>query len=218
MDASASSASSAALERIAARADLCRLLAACCYEPGAELAEERVFDSLFAAAARIDAALGDASRRLGASFAASELQDLLIDYTQLFLGPVGAPARPYGSVWLDAVPELMQPSTLAVIELYGAGGFEIADDFLDLPDHIAVELEFLYHLLFREARALRQADADGLTAARALRRRFLAEHLGRWIEPFTTAIRDHARSDYYRALAELTRAFVLSEAQQATMA
>ena len=39
------------VKRIAARADLCRLLAACYYQPGPEFAEERVFDSMRVAAA-----------------------------------------------------------------------------------------------------------------------------------------------------------------------
>ena len=49
----------------AAREDLCRLLAACYYEPGPEFAEEKVFDSM------LDAASADSSGPCGAARAGS---------------------------------------------------------------------------------------------------------------------------------------------------
>jgi TorA maturation chaperone TorD len=197
---------------LAARADLCRLLAACYYEPAVEFAEERLFDSLAAAAGAIDAALAQQAAQLGAAFLATDLQELLVDYTRLLQGPVGAPAKPYGSVWLDAGEGLMRDSTLAALALYREGGFEVADDFRDLPDHVAAELEFLYLLLFRQAEALRQGNAAAGAEAAALRRRFVAEHLGAWAPPFTAALGAHAQTDFYRVLAELTAHAVALEA------
>lgn len=200
-------------ERDAARADLSRLLAACYYEPGAELAEERVFDSIADAAALIDPGLEPAARGLGAAFASARLEDLLVDYTRLFLGPVKALAQPYGSAWLEADGGLMRDSTMAVAALYAEGGFEIAEAFRELPDHIAAELEFLYLLRFRIAQARMAGDAVALAAADALRRRFLEQHLGVWINPFSTAVKAGAQTDFYRALAALTERFVAVESK-----
>jgi putative dimethyl sulfoxide reductase chaperone len=197
--------------RLAASADLCRLLAACYYQPGPEFAEEKLFDSMVDAAARLDDELTAEARRLRDDFASEDPQELLIDYTRLFLGPIGAPAKPYGSVWLDGRSSLMQESTLAVQALYAEGGFELGDDFHELPDHIAAEMEFLYLLLFRQAEACTKQDADELTRMAALQRRLLDEHLGRWIEPFTTALAANAQTAFYRGLAGLTRRFVEAE-------
>lgn len=194
-----------------ARADLCRFLAACYYEPGPEFAEERMFDSMLAAALRGDAALADSVRKLGDSFAAATLDDLKIDYTRLFLGPIEAPARPYGSIWLERDAGLMQATTMAVLDLYREADFEIAQDFLELPDHVAVELEFLYVLSFREAQARAAGDAAGQARFAALKRRLLETHLARWIAPFAEAVEDNAGTGFYRELAALTRAFVASE-------
>ncbi|MDZ7652389.1 MAG: molecular chaperone TorD family protein [Burkholderiaceae bacterium] len=196
---------------LAARSDLSRLLAACFYEPGPEFAEEKMFDAIVAAAKDIAPDLGAAARRLAAAFTADDLQTLLIDYTRLFLAPEGALAQPYGSVWLTGAQPLMQESTLDVIALYAEGGFELADDFRDLPDHIAAELEFLYTLIFREVQALRQGDADVAAAVGALRRRLLTEHLGRSIPPFATAMRAGAQTAFYRELATLTALFIERE-------
>jgi TorA maturation chaperone TorD len=195
-------------ERDAARADLSRLLAACYYEPGPELAEERVFDSIAGAAALIDPGLEVEAHKLGAAFAGARLEDLLVDYARLFLGPVNALAQPYGSVWLEADGGLMRDSTMAVASLYAEGGFEIAEEFRELPDHIAAELEFLYLIRFKIAQARMAGDAASLSAAEALRRRFLAQHLGIWITPFSTAVKAGAQTDFYRALGALTERFL----------
>lgn len=198
----------------AAREILCRLLAACYYQPGAEFAEERVFDSMRDAARAVDAGLAAVAERLGPAFAAVPADELLLDYTRLFLGPNEILAKPYGSVWLSSEKSLMQDSTMEVQELYREGGFDLAADFRELPDHIAAELEFLYLLIFRENGARRDDDRDALAATAILRRRLLAEHLGVWVAPFTSAMRDGAATEFYRRLAELTARFVAQEAER----
>jgi TorA maturation chaperone TorD len=199
-------------EQGAARADLCRFLAACYYQPGPEYAEEKVFDSMRDAATRIHPELAAHARRLGEEFSAAGPDSLLLDYTRLFLGPNHIIANPYGSAWMSGEKTLMQDSTLAVEELYQEGGFEIDEDFRELPDHIAAELEFLYLLIYRENEARRNDDPEALTAMASLRKRFLGEHLGSWVGPFTTAIKAGAKSVFYRELAELTGRFVNMEA------
>jgi len=199
-------------ESDAARADLCRLLAACYYEPGPEFAEERVFASMQEAASRVHPDFAALARRLGEAFAATDAQELLIDYTRLFLGPVDTLAKPYGSVWLGGDTTLMQDSTMAVRALYAEGGFDIDEGFRDLPDHVAAELEFLYLLLFRESEARFRGDAETLARVAGLRTRFLGAHLGRWIGPFTAAVRHGAQTAFYRELADLTDRFVRREA------
>lgn len=195
----------------AARADFCRFLAACYYEPGQEFAEEHLLDSMLAAAGQVDAELAAGTRRLAEAFAAEPLDSLLVEYTRVFLGPIGAPARPYGSLWFGDEKRLMQDSTAAVLELYGEGGFDLAEDFHDLPDHIAAELEFLYQLLFREARARGSNDIDLLDSASSLRTRLIGEHLGRWVVPFASALKAASRSPFYRELADVTKRFITIE-------
>jgi TorA maturation chaperone TorD len=106
----------------------------------------------------------------------------------------------------------MQDSTMAVLELYEEGGFEMDESFRELPDHIAAELEFLYLLIFQENQARRTGEPEALSATIGLRRRFLDQHLGRWVGPFTAAVRAGADSAFYRELAELTDRFVKLEA------
>ena len=196
----------------AARENLCRFLAACYYQPGPEFAEEKMFDSMLDAATRIHPDLAAHARRLGEEFCAEGPASLLLDYTRLFLGPTHIVAKPYGSVWLDGEEGLMRNSTMAVLEMYQEGGFGMGEDFRELPDHIAAELEFLYLLIYRENEGHRNGESEALKAATGLRKRFLNEQLGLWIGPFTTAVKSGAQSGFYRELAELTDRFVKMEA------
>lgn len=196
----------------AARATLCRLLAACYYEPAPEFAEERVFEAVVDAASELDPELAHDARRLAVAFAADDMEKLLVDYAQLFLGAPQAKAHPYGSVWLPGDHTVMTGSTMTVLALYQEGGFDIDDGFRELPDHIAAELEFLYLLLFRESAARRTGRHEEAVATAKLRQRFLRDHLGAWVGPFTAAMRAGAGTVFYRELAVLTDRFVRQEA------
>lgn len=196
-----------------AREDLCRFIAACYYEPTAAFAEERMFESMLAAAQQLDPNLAATAKRLGEAFAAQDLQTLLIDYTRLFLGPVNPLAQPYASFWLTGEKTLMQDTTVALLDLYAEGGFDIDESFQDLPDHVAAELEFLYLLNHRLYRAVTVATGDAADQASiaSLRQRFVAGHLGQWLDAFAQAVQEGAETSFYRELGELTQAFMLFE-------
>lgn len=197
-----------------AREDLCRFIAACYYEPTVAFAEERMFESMLAAAQQLDPALAATAQRLGEAFAAQDLQTLLIDYTRLFLGPVNPLAQPYASFWLTGEKTLMQDTTVALLDLYAEGGFDIDEGFQDLPDHVAAELEFLYllnHRLHRSSSDSSDAAADRARIA-SLRQRFVAGHLGNWLPAFAQAVQEGAETPFYRELGALTQAVMVIEA------
>ncbi len=199
-----------------AREDICRYLAACYYEPDPMFAEEGLFQSLLDAASLVDDNLAQQAQELKTAFEAASIEELLIDYTRLFLGPAGILAKPYGSVWLEESTTLMSETSLAVAELYREGGFDMDEGFRELPDHIAVELEFLYLLTFRENEACLAEDAEQLQASTALKQRFLNQHIGRWVAPFTEAVDAGTQTSFYRSLARLTRSVVSRECSTAT--
>lgn len=200
------------LERSAARADLCRLLAACYYAPDAELAEMRVLEDMVAAARRLDPALAESARKLGEAFAEHDLRALSADYDRLFAGHGPALVPPQGSQWLGGETSDGEESTAAVLALYQEGGFEIEEDLPQAPDHVALELEFLYRLTAKQNEA-RQAgwDEEVLEAWQHLQRLFLESHLGAWIGRFALAVEAKAQTPFYRELAGLTERFVRIE-------
>ncbi|MCE9570388.1 MAG: molecular chaperone TorD family protein [Rhodocyclales bacterium] len=196
-----------------AREDLCRFLSACYCEPGTEFGEEHLFDSMLAAASAVDPALVESVRKLGAEFVAQDMETLLVDYTALFIGPAQPRAMPYASFWLTDDQSMRHEATEAVLDFYEQGGFDVSEEIHELPDHIAVELEFLYALIFARNQAQAEGDTEELSAASALHRRFAVEHMGAWIGPFAAAVNSGAATAFYRELAELTRRFVQMEAE-----
>lgn len=195
-----------------AREDFGRLLASCYYQPEAQLGEEDVFGSLAHAGEQLDPTLAALALRLGEAFAAQPVETLLLDYSRLFLGPFDIPAKPYGSVWLEGAKMAMGDSTMALLELYREGGFELDENFHEVPDHIAVELEFLYLLNFQAHEARIAGLGEAQAKASEMKQRLLQNHLGRWVTPFTDAMKAAAETPFYQILAELTARYVELEA------
>jgi TorA maturation chaperone TorD len=195
-----------------AREDLCRFLSACYCEPSTDFSEEHLFDSMLTAAAAIHPDLAESARKLGAEFVAQDMETLLVDYTALFIGPSQPRAMPYASFWLTDDQSMRHEATTAVLDFYEQGGFDVSEEVHELPDHVAVELEFLYLLIFAQNQAQLGGNAEDLAAANVLHRRFAAEHLNAWLSHFATAVKAGSGTAFYRELAELTEKFVRMEA------
>ena len=195
-----------------AKADCYRLLSACYYEPEDAFQKEGLFTQLEAALSTCAPELSVDAAAMGACFQATGQDDLLLDYTRLFLGPVDIRAKPYGSIYLDGDNEVMGESTLEVQKFYQEGGFQVEEAFDEMPDHAAVELEFLFLLNARLGNGFNEPGDD--TRLAALTGRFLTEHLGQWIVPFTNDMRNGAETEFYERLSELTCRFVLADLQK----
>lgn len=123
-----------------------------------------------------------------------DMTKLLIDYARLFIGPFSVLAPPYGSVYLERKRQVMGDTTQAVRRFYQEVGLELKAEQKDLPDHIIVELEFLYYLISQGYDEKYQ--------------RFLQEHLGAWVGGFGQIVEENANTKFYRKLAKVTRNFV----------
>lgn len=194
-----------------ARADVYRLLSACFYQPEEAFLEEEVFGQLKASMAKVSPQSVPATVALQAAFKEHSLESLKLDYSRLFLGPFEILAKPYGSVYLDGEKIVMGDSTVKVQAMYREGGFEIAEDFREMPDHVAVELEFLYLITFHIAEASEKAKRNDLIR---LKKTFLKEHLGNWVGPFAEVVRKGARTDFYLQVADLTEQIVTEDLRE----
>ena len=193
------------------RSDVYRLLSACFYQPDEAFLEEDLFGQLAETAARLDPASAEAAAGLDGAFRTAGIDALTLDYSRLFLGPFGVLAKPYGSTYLDGEQIVMGNSTMEAVALYREGGFEVGDAFHEAPDHVALEFEFLHLLSHRIGNA---ADGEERERLAALKRRFLAEHLGRWIGDFAAAMRGGAETDFYRRLADMVEAVLRAETRE----
>lgn len=140
------------------------------------------------------------------------VEELKVDHARLFLGPFDLLAPPYGSVYLDGQGRrLLGDSTVDVERRYTQAGLGTGGSFKEAPDHIAIELEFLYYLVFKEIAAAVNSDPENALGFLAMQESFLRDHLGVWVAQFANAVEENAATGFYRSLAGATRAFVLQD-------
>lgn len=186
-----------------------RLLAALFYQPDIELYREtELFDQLNALVQTVAPAAHPLFVNLETILKKSTTEELLVDYSALFVGPNELLAPPYGSVYLDGERLLMGESTMNVLNTYSANGLSIDSEFFNAPDHIAVELEFTYFLLHNEVGALRDNDTEKANSYRVAANKFLQENLVKWVPPFVENISKGAKTEYYPVLGQALLAYV----------
>jgi TorA maturation chaperone TorD len=145
------------------------------------------------------------------------LENLAVEYAYLFLGP-GKHISPHESVHhkKEGVQsgQLWGELTAEVKRIIESSGLEYKSEFTGMPDHISVELEFMQHVVQREAQAW-EAD-DDKTALLCLKNEkiFVDEHLFRWIPEFCEKVIKTAESPFYREMARLTQSFIEFEKQE----
>jgi TorA maturation chaperone TorD len=132
-------------------------------------------------------------------------EQLRVEFTRLFIGPYIMLAPPYESVYRDREGKLMGDSTMEVLRLYKAAGFDLADNYHDAPDHVATELEFLYILSAKQMEAISSQDLPATKHYSSLAYSLLADHLYRWVPELTARIEAKAESGFYKCLARITR-------------
>lgn len=189
------------------REDAYRLLAACYYPPTAKLLEEQCCISL---ANILKQTVPDAAQHASKAAQAigADLKSLLVEHARLFIGPFHLIAPPYGSIYIDDSKTVMGDSTPRVAAFYHSCGLRLADNFHELPDHFAVELEFMSFLAFKQREAEVSGNKDEVTRIVSLQREFLDRFLMPWLTPFTSAIISDGEAPFYQAIAHCTAAFV----------
>ena len=85
------------------------------------------------------------------------------------------------------------------------------DPHAERPDHLALELEFLYLVALKEAWARADREVDHVAVCRDAQRTFLREHLSRWAPQLAGRIAIAGQGTFYEAAARLLRAFVEME-------
>ena len=192
-----------------------RFLAACFYLPQKEILTDEHFLKNFELNLRnVFPAAAPFAHVMKESLALYFEEDLAVEYAQLFVGPFGLKAPPYGSVYLDGERTVMGPSTIETIRCYEDEGLVRDAEFTELPDHIAVELEFMYFLCFREVEALRNGDTERAAAYQRKQEDFLLHFPGRWAPLFCRNIKEGTDNRFYTALADCLAAVISQQSAQ----
>jgi TorA maturation chaperone TorD len=145
------------------------------------------------------------------------IEDLAVEYAHLFLGP-GKHISPHESVHhkKENAPsgQLWGESTAEVKKIIESSGLEYQPEYTGLPDHISVELEFMQHVVLREEQAWEAEDKEMAHLCLENEKKFIEEHLARWVPNFCEKVTQEADLPFYREMARLTQTFIEFEKQE----
>ena len=141
-------------------------------------------------------------------------EKLAAEHLKLFGGIARGygPPPPYESVWRGE-GRVMGTATAAVLKAYAQAGLQLAETSTDPPDHIGYELGYLSHLCNKEAEARIENDSSGTRTYLHLEHEFLRGHLAKWVPEFCRQIVEKDATGFYRAIALLTKEFVLADGE-----
>ena len=103
----------------------------------------------------------------------------------------------------------MGKSTIDVRKWYEKEGLDVV--IKDAPDHIAMELEFMYCLAVKQGQATEEGNIQDIQLYQQKQQTFLYSHLARWVPEFAENVQKYAQTEFYKKLAQLTEMFVLKD-------
>ncbi len=186
-----------------------KLFAACFYQPDREMfLKENLFDNLAEVISAVCPPAEAYAAGMNKAFVAGSAEDLSVAHARLFLGPFELQAPPYGSIYLEPGNRLMGDTTMSVMRLYQRAGLSLGQEFKDVPDHIAAELEFMHFLCERELMSIASGDESGALDYLRLQHEFQDKYLTKWVPAFCERIEENADNDFYVLLARCLNIFI----------
>ena len=216
-----------------ARANIYNLLASTYAVPPSTRVAQAISDGTLLRVFRdvgLDQVADELDVRIGGRDARDLLEEMEVEYTRLFVAPGPGYVSPYQSMYCVESSEggtdasndgkrldkkqLWGDSAVAAKKMYSKAGLSVISEHRDVPDHIALELQFMHHLCSREAEALNAGRILDAEESVRLQAAFLETQWLPWIDRFCRAVGNAARHPFYRGIAVLTAAFVLSDVEE----
>ncbi|WP_299797979.1 molecular chaperone [uncultured Shewanella sp.] len=143
-------------------------------------------------------------------YSAERLDELKLDYGQLFFGPEEPKAMPWGSVYLGEELLLNDKSTLELLAFYKQQGIDFELEYNQPQDHIALFFGVIDQLL-----GLLVVNPDDESVRRTVSV-LLQHHMLPWSHRCFELAIEHSQTDFYRGIAHLALDFqtVLAEVFQ----
>ena len=132
-----------------------------------------------------------------------------VDYANLFLLHL----VPYESFYTRDDQMIESGGDNPVLALYNSFDFRVELDKARVvsPDHIGVELEFMYMLSVALDKAYEANDELGVKEILQVQKGFMQDHLLNWAPMFLINMKKESRTALYHDGAELTLEFLLSD-------
>ncbi|MEK6569907.1 MAG: molecular chaperone TorD family protein, partial [Bacteroidota bacterium] len=153
-----------------------------------------------------------AFREILSSWSSSQKhEELQHEYNRLFAHLGSAKCPPYETEYgYDNVFQKTE-AMADIAGFYNAFGLGVREENSERVDFISMELEFMSYLALKEAYAREHGEEKHLEICTDAQRKFVQDHLGRWISIFTKILANSSENTFYLQLGNLTGQFLESE-------
>ena len=185
-------------------------------EPTAERVAAATGEAALSAIAMFDGEDSQAAKLLSAALELmreTPVEDLLREYTKLFLGPEDYIAAPWESVYTSKERALFQESTLDVRAWFKRFGY-VAGGYPNYPDdHISIMMQFMALMGGKANDALIVGEMEVYRNLIAGQMQFAKEHLLSWVFQYARDMQQSETNFFYPQLAIALAEFVSYDQQ-----
>ncbi len=132
------------------------------------------------------------------------IQDLRDEHRRVFSNVIALDCPPYETLFGNDHVFGQSYVMGDIAGFYSAFGLQLSPDIHERLDHLSVELEFMHYLSYKESYAILHDGAEKLKTVVEAEKKFVKDHIGRWVPLFSGMLKRKADYGFYKILAEFT--------------
>src|SRR6478609_9873375 len=133
-----------------------------------------------------------------------QLSDLQSEHRRVFSNVITLDCPPYETLFGNDHVFGQAHVMGDIAGFYKAFGVELSRDIHERMDHLSVELEFMHFLAYKESYARCHDGADKTQIVVDAQKKFVKEHIGRWVPLFCRMLIKKADSGFFHLVANFT--------------
>ena len=133
-----------------------------------------------------------------------KLVDLQADHRRVFSNVITLDCPPYETLFGNDHVFGQSQVMGDIAGFYKAFGVELSRDIHERLDHLSVEFEFMHFLTYKESYARCHDGADKTQIVVDAQKKFVKEHIGRWVPLFSRMLGKKADSGFFKLMADIS--------------
>jgi len=147
----------------------------------------------------------DSAEKLIASECANwQLSDLQSEHRRVFSNVITLDCPPYETLFGNDHVFAQSHVMGDIAGFYKAFGVELSKDIHERLDHLSVEFEFMHFLAYKESYSLCHDGAEKTQIVIDAQKKFVKNHIGRWVPLFCRMLAKKADSGLFKMVADMT--------------
>ncbi len=132
-----------------------------------------------------------------------QLSDLQAEHRRVFSNVITLDCPPYETLFGNDHVFAQSHVMGDIAGFYKAFGVELSKDIHERLDHLSVEFEFMHFLAYKESYSRCHDGADKTQIVVDAQRKFVKDHIGRWVPLFCRMLVKKADSGFFKIMAEM---------------